>query len=92
MITSLSLLFLVLVGWTITTLVTNGDYKDAIKDELANMLEIIKMLGVSIKGLIQILIKASFSPKTVDSIEEVKDNIVSITENEANEVEETKAA
>ena len=58
---SLSLFFLALTGWTITTYFVREDSQKGIKDELKNMLNISKMFFISIKNLILILAKQSFS-------------------------------
>ena len=58
---SLSLFFLTLTGWTITTYFVGEDSQKGIKDELKNMLNIFKMFFISIKNLILILAKQSFS-------------------------------
>ena len=58
---SLSLFFLALTGWTITTYFVREDSQKRIKDELKNMLNISKMFFISIKNLILILAKQSFS-------------------------------
>ena len=58
---SLSLFFLALTGWTITTYLVREDSQKGIKDELKNMLNIFKMFFISIKNLILILAKQSFS-------------------------------
>ena len=58
---SLSLFFLTLTGWTITTYFVGEDSQKGIKDELKNMFNIFKMFFISIKNLILILAKQSFS-------------------------------
>ena len=58
---SLSLFFLALTGWTITTYFVREDSQKGIKDELKNMLNIFKMFFLSIKNLIIILAQQSFS-------------------------------
>ena len=58
---SLSLFFLALTGWTITTYFVREDSQKGIKDELKNMLNIFKIFFISIKNLILILTKQSFS-------------------------------
>ncbi len=58
---SLSLCLLALTGWTITTYFVREDSQKGIKDELKNMLNISKMFFISIKNLILILAKQSFS-------------------------------
>ena len=58
---SLSLFFLALTGWTIVTYFVREDSQKGIKDELKNMLNIFKIFFISIKNLILILAKQSFS-------------------------------
>ena len=58
---SLSLFFLALTGWTITTYFVREDSQKGIKDELKNMLNILKIFFISIKNLILILAQQSFS-------------------------------
>ena len=58
---SLSLFFLALTGWTITTYFVREDSQKGIKDELKNMLNIFKMFFISIKNLTLILAQKSFS-------------------------------
>ncbi len=58
---SLSLCFLALTGWTITTYFVKEDSQKGIKDELKNLLTIFKMFFISLKNLILILEKQSFS-------------------------------
>ena len=58
---SLSLFFLALTGWTITTYFVREDSQKGIKDELKNLLNIFKMFFISLKNLILILAKQSFS-------------------------------
>tara|TARA_Y100001968_G_C19301544_1_gene689346 strand:- start:39 stop:314 length:276 start_codon:yes stop_codon:yes gene_type:complete len=91
MITALALFVFALAGWTIATLVAKGEHTEAIKDELGNMFETLKLFGSSIKSLIQILIKSTFSDNSIPRIEEKKDNVVSIADNEE-KPEESKAA
>ena len=58
---SFSLCFLALTGWTVTTyFVREGSQKD-IKDELKNLLNNFKMFFISLRNLILILAKQSFS-------------------------------
>ncbi len=56
-----SLFIFGLTGWTLTTFVSKDDSQKVIKGELENMFDITKRLLLSIKSLIQILTKASFS-------------------------------
>ncbi len=86
----LSTFFIVLTGWTFTTFVTKDDSQKLIQEELGNMFDITKMLAVSIRSLIQILIKASFlSHSDYSSIGDNSDNVISISDNE---IEDNKVA
>ena len=84
---SLSLFFLALTGWTITTYLVREDSQKGIKDELKNMLNIFKMFFISIKNLILILAKQSFSsdsskinpPKANELNENPLSNLVEIS-------------
>tara|TARA_B100000579_G_scaffold260446_1_gene214589 strand:- start:193 stop:582 length:390 start_codon:yes stop_codon:yes gene_type:complete len=58
---SISLSFLALTGWTITTYFVKEDSQKDIKDELKNLFNNFKMFFISIKNLILILAKQSFS-------------------------------
>ena len=58
---SISLCFLALTGWTITTYFVKEDSQKDIKDELKNLFNNFKMFFISIKNLILILAKQSFS-------------------------------
>ena len=58
---SFSLFFLALTGWTITTYFVKEDSQKDIKDELQNLFNNFKMFFISIKNLILILAKQSFS-------------------------------
>ena len=66
---TLAFLFIGLTGWTITTYITKEDSQKLIKEELGNLFEITKMFFVSIKSLIQLLSKTSFSSNSEESIE-----------------------
>ena len=84
---SLSLFFLALTGWTITTYFVREDSQKGIKDELKNMLNIFKIFFISIKNLILILAKQSFSsdsskinpPKANELNENPLSNLVEIS-------------
>lgn len=58
---SFSLCFLALTGWTITTYFVKEDSQKDIKDELKNLFNNFKMFFISLKNLILILAKQSFS-------------------------------
>ena len=50
-----------LTGWTITTYLVNEDSQKAIKKELKNLFDLSKMFFISLKNLIEILARNSFS-------------------------------
>ena len=56
-----SLLFMSLFGWTITTYLVKKDSRKSIKEEFGNLLDINKMLFVSMKSLVEILASYTFS-------------------------------
>ena len=71
---SLFLLFIVLTGWTITAYLVKKESQQSIAKELTNLLNLNKMLFVSLKSLVGVLVKYSFysdSPEgnPADSIE-----------------------
>ena len=57
---SVSLAFIGLTGWTITTYLVKEDSQKFIKEELESLFDICKMFFVSLKGLIGVLAKFSF--------------------------------
>ena len=61
---SFSLFFIGLTGWTVTTYLVKEDSQKFIKEELKNLFENCKMLFVSIKTLIGVLTKHSFSSES----------------------------
>ncbi|WP_320674077.1 hypothetical protein [Prochlorococcus sp. MIT 1341] len=58
---SCSLFLIGLTGWTVTTYFVRKDSQKFIKEELKNLSDIFKMFFVSLKSLIKVLAKASFS-------------------------------
>ena len=58
---SFSLLIVFLSGWTITTYFVKEDSQQVIKKELKNLYHVSKMFFISIKSLIEILGRNSFS-------------------------------
>ena len=64
---SFSLFFIGLTGWTITTYLVKEDSQKFIKEELKNLFENCKMLFVSIKTLIGVLTKHSFSSESFEA-------------------------
>ena len=64
---SFSLLFIGLTGWTVTTYLVKEDSQQFIKEELKNLFENCKMLFVSIKTLIGVLTKHSFSSESFEA-------------------------
>ena len=63
---TLSLFFIGLTGWTFTTYLVKEDSQKFIKEELKNLFENCKMLFLSIKTLIGVLTKHSFSSGSVE--------------------------
>ena len=61
---SFSLFFIGLTGWTVTTYLVKEDSQKFIKEELKNLFDNCKMLFVSIKTLIGVLAKHSFSSES----------------------------
>ena len=55
----ISLSIVALAGWTAATYLTKENSQKLIKEELGNLSEITKMFFVSIKSLVQLLMKAS---------------------------------
>ena len=58
---SSSICFLCLTGWAITTYLVKEDSQKFIEEELKNLLDICKMFFLSLKTLIGVLAKYSFS-------------------------------
>ena len=80
-----SLFIIGLTGWTLTTFVSKDDSQKVIKGELENMFDITKRLLLSIKSLIQILTKASFSSnsdKATGVDEQLLNFVPSISDNQ----------
>ena len=65
---SFSLLIVFLSGWTITTYFVKEDSQQIIKKELKNLYNIFKMFFISIKNLIEILGRNSFSSYSSETI------------------------
>ena len=95
MVTFFVVVFAVLVigltGWTITTYVSKDDSQPLIKEELGNMLEITKMLFVSIRSLVQLLRKASFHSISDESTE-IDDQLLKFVPKTSEKQEDNKVA
>ena len=65
---SFSLLIVFLSGWTITTYFVKEDSQQVIHKELKNLYNIFKMFFISIKNLIEILGRNSFSSYSSETI------------------------
>ncbi len=63
---SFSLFFIVLIGWTLTTYLVKEDCQKFIEEELKNLFYICKMFFVSLKSLIGVLTKYSFSSESIE--------------------------
>ena len=87
----LSLLVFGLVVWTITTYITKEAYQKNIKTELSNIFEIIKMFFVSIKSLVQLLLKA-YSPSKTNDLADIDDQLLKFVPKTSDNQEENKAA
>ena len=61
---SFSLFFIGLTGWTVSTYLAKEDSQKFIKEELKNLFDTCKMLFVSIRTLIGVLAKHSFSSES----------------------------
>ncbi len=64
---SFSLIVIGLTGWTITTYFVKENSKKFIKEELTNLLDICKMFFLSLKSLIVVLAKHSFSSDSIEA-------------------------
>ena len=58
---SISLFFIILAGWTLTTFFLKKDSQKFIKEELTNLFDICKKFSISLKNLIGILASNSLS-------------------------------
>ncbi len=91
-----ALLAVFLFGWTAAILITKKDPQNLIKEELRNMFEITKMLFLSIKSLIKLLIKSSFLPKPDNPTSEksggIDEQLLSFVPPVSDKKEENKAA
>ena len=65
---SFSLFFFTLIGWTITTYFLKEASQKVIKEELKTLFDISKMFFISLKSLIDILVKSSFSSEPSKTI------------------------
>ena len=66
---SLSVFFIGLTGWMITTYLVKENSQKLIKEELNNLLDICKMFFISLKSLIGVLVKYSFSSDSGETIQ-----------------------
>ena len=64
---SFSIFFIALTGWTITTYLVKEDSQKFIEEELKNLFDICKMFFVSIKTLIAVSVKYSFSSYYIEA-------------------------
>ena len=86
-----SLFVMGLTGWTFITYVTKEESQKLIKEEISNMLEIAKMFFVSVKSLIQLLIKSSFTSNSDESTE-LDDQLLKFVPKSSDKQEENEAA
>ena len=89
---SFSLFFVALTGWTVTTYFVKENSQIVIKEELKNLFDISKMLFVSLKNLIKVLAKNSFSLESSNSspvkLNELNEQPLSLVK-PVNEIEST---
>ena len=85
---SLFLLFIVLTGWTITAYLVKKESQQSIAKELTNLLNLNKMLFVSLKSLVEVLVKHSFFS---DSSEETPADSIELDEQLSEVVESVEA-
>ena len=64
---SFSLFFIGLTGWTVATYLAKEDSQELIKEELKKLFDACKVLFVSIRTLIEVLAKHSFSSESGES-------------------------
>ena len=75
---SFSLFFICLSGWTFTTYLVKENSQKFIKEDLKNLIEICKMFFVSLKSLIGILAKYSFSSASIKTITTESNELVEL--------------
>ncbi len=85
-------LMIILIGWTIITYFMKEDSQKLIKQEIGNMFEITQMFLVSMKSLIQLLIKASFNSNLSDESKEIDDQLLKFVPKTSGNQDENKAA
>ena len=78
MITIFILLVIGLAGWTISTLMSQGEHQGEIKGALANIFESLKLLSSSVKDLIKLLMKDSISSAKNGDFKAVKANVINL--------------
>ena len=61
---SISLFFIILTGWTLTTYFFKKDSQEFIREELTTLLDICKKFFVSLKNLIGVLVRNSLSSES----------------------------
>ena len=64
---SISLFFIILTGWTLTTYFFKKDSQEFIREELTTLLDICKKFFVSLKNLIGVLVRNSFSSESSET-------------------------
>ena len=61
---SISLFFIIVTGWTLTTYFLKKDSQDLIREELTTLFDICKKFFISLKNLIGVLVRNSFSSES----------------------------
>ena len=91
MITVVFLLFLGLVGWTFSTLMSKGKHQEEITRELGNILESLKLLTSSMTALVKLLMKDSISSAKEEDFKPISSNVIDLLKLEKNVKEEEAA-
>ena len=60
----ISLFFIILTGWTLTTYFLKKESQEVIREELTTLFEICKKFFVALKNLIGVLVRNSFSSES----------------------------
>ncbi len=81
---SFSLLFVALTGWAIITFYTNKNSQQIIKKEISNLFDISKMFFNSLRSLIEVLAKASYTTESTETntveLNKIDDNKLSLVQ------------
>ena len=88
MITLVFLLVLGLAGWTVSTLMSQGQHEEEIKTELGNIFESFKLLSAAVSSLVKLLMKDSISSAKNDDFGPIKSNVIDLLKLEKKDKEE----